>query len=80
MTKQLADMIDEDAEGAIMILDYAVASLREFLGEKPFVNPRTGQTMNPQPMSTDLYKDIARAHTELGELLSTRPATKGGEQ
>jgi hypothetical protein len=33
-----------------MVLMHAAAALRNFSGETPFVDPRTGRTVNPRPM------------------------------
>jgi hypothetical protein len=81
--KHWADMTDENAEGATMVLMHAAAALRNFSGETPFVDPRTGRTVNPRPMHPYLYREIARAHTELGEILirhilGMRPFTSDG--
>ena len=73
MTRLFPSKLDKharrDAAGATMMLTCASASLRNFSGEKPFVNPMTGETMHPF-MPSYLYPEIARVHAELREILN----------
>ena len=43
-SKRKTNMLDETLRDATMMLMCASASLRNFSGEKPFVNPMTGET------------------------------------
>jgi hypothetical protein len=67
-------ILEDDAAGIVMDLAYLTSMLEGFAGNTPFVHPRTGLTVTPEPMPTHLYVEIAKVAQHLDVILRDGPS------